>query len=157
INVYSEPGEGTTFTLYFPVSEKEITDVVDVRQVYEGDATILVVDDEENVRQYAEKILKKLGHTVLLAKDGKEAVKIYKQKKDEIDLVLLDMIMPKMDGKETNLALRKTNPDVRILLASGYSQNGSATEILNEGAIGFIQKPFRADELSKAIVVALKQ
>ncbi|MCP4727023.1 MAG: response regulator, partial [bacterium] len=132
-------------------------DVVDVRQVYKGDATILVVDDEENVRQYAEKMLKKLGHKILLAKDGKEAVKIYKQKKDEIDLVLLDMIMPKMDGKETNLALREINPDVKILLASGYSQNGTAAEILNEGVLRFIQKPFRMDELSKAIAVALKQ
>ncbi len=157
INVQSESGEGTSFTLYFPVSEKAIVDTAKISSVVKGDAAILVIDDEESVRRYMKITLEKLGYTVLLAIDGKEAVGIYKQKKEEIDLVLLDMIMPKMDGKETNLALRKINPDVKVLLASGYSQNGTATEILNEGALGFVQKPFRMDELSKAIAEALKE
>ncbi len=156
INVYSESGEGATFTLYFPVSGKEIVKAKKQIVVKTGDATILVADDEKNVRTYCEEILKKLGYKVLLASNGKEAVRIYNEKKDEIDLVLLDMIMPEMAGKETNSKLREINPDVKVILASGYSQNGKATEILNEGASGFIQKPFRMDELSKAIAEALK-
>jgi len=100
-------------------------------------------------------MLEGLGYRVLLAEDGKEAVTIFKQKKDEIDLVLLDMVMPEMAGKETNIKLRTINPEVKVLLSSGYSQDGTATEILNEGALGFIQKPFTIQELSIAISEAL--
>ena len=155
INVYSEPGEGTTFTITFPVSEKEIVEVEKEDKIQKGDATVLVVDDEEPVRISLNFLLNSLGYNVLLAKDGKEAVKIFKQKKDEIDLVLLDMIMPEMTGRETNIKLRTINPGVKVLLSSGYSQEGTATEILNEGALGFIQKPFTEQELSTAISEAL--
>ena len=109
------------------------------------------------MRNLVEEVLRELGYTVILAKDGKEAVKIYKNRKDEIDIVLLDMIMPIMTGSETNLRLRQINSEVKVLLSSGYSQNGTATEILNEGALGFIQKPFSMHELSKIISKALKK
>ncbi|MCP5103530.1 MAG: PAS domain S-box protein [bacterium] len=152
IAVYSEPGEGTTFTLYFPVSEKNIAvavkkDIIIVR----GEAVILVVDDEESVRDMAEDALDILGYKVLCAGDGSEAVTIYKEKKNEIDLVLLDMVMPIMAGKETYLELKKLNPKVKVLLVSGYSQNEKATEILEEGVLGFVQKPFGLQKLSEQI------
>ncbi|MCP4726536.1 MAG: PAS domain S-box protein, partial [bacterium] len=156
ISVYSEPDKGTTFILYFPVSEKKILEAPEVMEIIKGEATILVVDDEEHVRELSVDMLKELGYKTLLAKDGKEAVSIFKKRKDEIDLVLLDMIMPEMAGRETNLRLKSINPDVRVLLMSGYSQNGTAAEILDEGVLGFIQKPFGMGELSAAIAKVLK-
>jgi CheY-like chemotaxis protein len=157
INVYSEPGKGTIFTLYFHVTDHEVKKQEKVAALIKGEATILVVDDEEHVRSLTEQVLKELGYEVILAKNGKEAIKIYQEKKNEIDLVLLDMIMPEMAGRETNLRLRNINPDVKVLLASGYSQNGTATEIINEGALDFIQKPFKIQELSKVINDILKK
>jgi len=157
INVYSEPGEGATFTLYFPVSSKKITRAQKEIEIIRGEATVLVVDDEESVRKLTERMLKSMGYRVILAKDGREAVEIYRKKRDEIDLVLLDMIMPGMTGRETNAALQKIDPAVKVILASGYSRNGKAAEILSEGVLGFIQKPFRIQELSKIISDIVKK
>lgn len=151
ISVYSEPGQGTTFSLYFPVSDSEIVETKKEFNIVKGEATILVVDDEESVRGMAEDMLEVLGYNVLTAEDGRSAVNIYKEKKNEIDLVILDMIMPVMAGKETYRALRKIAPDVKVLLASGYSENDNTREILDEGALGFVQKPFGIQELSKTL------
>ncbi|MFC1564671.1 PAS domain S-box protein [candidate division KSB1 bacterium] len=152
ISVYSEPGQGTIFALYFPLSEK-ILEIEETKEEYysTGDATILVIDDESHVRIITEHMLKTLGYTVLLAEDGKRGLKLFKKQVEEIDLVLLDMVMPNMAGKETYLEMRKIKPDVKVLLASGFSQNGKANEILNEGVLGFIQKPFKIQELSTIV------
>ncbi|OEU64958.1 MAG: hypothetical protein BBJ57_12050 [Desulfobacterales bacterium PC51MH44] len=93
----------------------------------------------------------KLGYAVLEAKSGKEANDVYKEKRDKIDLVLLDMIMPKMSGGETYDKLKEINPEVKILLSSGYSIKGQATAIMDRGCDGFIQKPFNMEKLSKGI------
>ncbi|MCP4727806.1 MAG: PAS domain S-box protein, partial [bacterium] len=125
IGVYSEPEIGTTFTLYFPISEKNLEIEEIIEESYPvGDATILVIDDESQVRSVAEFILKSLGYKVLLATDGKKGLKKFKDNIDEIDLVLLDMVMPNMAGKETYLEMRNIQPDVKVILASGYSQEG---------------------------------
>ncbi|MCP4728210.1 MAG: response regulator [bacterium] len=157
IEVISEPGEGATFILYFPATDKEIVESSKETELIRGDATILVVDDEEHVRTLTSKLLGKLGYNVLLAVNGLEALKIYSDNKENIDLVLLDMIMPEMDGKDTILKLKEINPDLRIVLSSGYSQDGKAADILMDGVLGFVQKPFRMGELSTAIAEALKQ
>ena len=153
----SEPGKGTTFVMYFPVSEKEVTKIKEEPEIVRGDATILVVDDEENVRKLAGKMLKGLGYTVLVAEDGKKAVDLYKGSESTIDLVLLDMIMPDMAGKKTYQELKKINPEVQVLLMSGFHQDGKASEILSEGVLGFIQKPFKQQILSKIISETLKK
>ncbi len=152
INVYSEPGYGTTFNIYFPVSEKNL----EIEEIKEeslaiGDATILVIDDENHVRSIADYLLKSLGYTVLLAEDGKKGLKVFREKMDDIDLVLLDMVMPNMAGKETFLEMKRIKPDVKVLLASGYSKEGKANDILEKGVLGFIQKPFKIKELSSAV------
>ncbi|MFC1558656.1 PAS domain S-box protein [candidate division KSB1 bacterium] len=157
INCSSKPGKGTSFTIYLPVSEKEIALKIKEKKAIAGNEIILVVDDESNVRQVVELQLKKLGYEVLTAVDGVDAIKIYKKKKDKIDLILLDMIMPNMAGKETYLKLKDINPDVKVLLMSGFSQNGKAAEILNEGISGFLHKPFKLYELSKIISETLKK
>jgi len=152
IDVETNKGKGSTFSIYFPASsrsvatEKELTDGDG-----EGIGTILLVDDEETVATVAMELLEALGYTVLLARDGESAINIYEQNKEDIDLVLLDMVLPGMDGGEIFNALKKINPDVRVLLSSGYSLTGQAQEILDRGCKGFIQKPYRVNALTKAI------
>ncbi len=153
----SEPGAGTTFTIYLPVSNEKITEEKTDTEVVYGDSTILVIDDEADVLKTAKRTLEHLKYTVVTAKDGQEAVEVYISKKENIDLVLLDIIMPGKTGLETFRELKKIDPEIRVLLASGYSKDGQASEILSEGAFGFIQKPFSMMELSNAVAEALKK
>ena len=124
-------------------------------KINKGNATILIVEDEVNLRKLAVEILDGLGYTVIEAANGKEAVEICKKARDTINLILLDMIMPVMAGKETYYEIRKINPDVKVLLMSGYSQDEKASDLLNDGVWGFIQKPFRLHDLSNVIAGAL--
>ena len=101
-------------------------------------------------------MLKGLGYTVVVAEDGKKAVDLYKEWESTIDLVLLDMIMPDMSGRKTYRELKKINPEVKVLLMSGFSRDGKASEILSEGVLGFIQKPFKQHILSNLINETLK-
>jgi PAS domain S-box-containing protein len=157
ITCTSEPGKGTTFTLYLPATEKEIIIEENETQVIKGEETILLVDDEEYVRDVAKRQLQRLGYKALTAADGIEAIDIYKKKKKKIDLVLLDMVMPNLAGKETYRELKNINPDVKVVLISGFSQNDKATGTLNEGALAFLQKPFKLYELSKVLAEVLKK
>jgi CheY-like chemotaxis protein len=116
---------------------------------------ILVVDDEEMVRRLAKTMLIKLGYEVVTASNGIEAVEIYRSESETFDLIVLDMVMPGMDGQQCFLALKSINPDVRAVISSGYSQEGSAQETLDEGVRGFVQKPYRLSELSSVIEKAL--
>jgi len=154
INVYSVKGKGTTFTIYLPASEKEV-EVVEEGKVpdkaLKGTETVLLVDDEDMIIDVGEGFLKNLGYNVLLARSGKEAIEIYEKNKDKIDIVILDMIMPEMGGRETYDRMKEINPDIKVLLSSGYSINGQASEILERGCDGFIQKPFNMKELSQGV------
>jgi PAS domain S-box-containing protein len=156
INVYSEKGEGTTFNIYLPASEKEVIKETEIKkEVLTGSETVLLVDDEETVINVARSMLEKLGYKVLIAGGGKEAIEIYQANKDKIDIVILDMIMPEMGGGNTYDRLKEINPVLKVLLSSGYSINGQATEILNRGCNGFIQKPFSMKDLSQKIMSVL--
>jgi len=158
ISCESTPGEGTVFTIYLPVSDKEVVKKEATDILFEkGAETILIVDDEEDLRELLKAQLENLGYKVYLAQDGVEGIDIYMKKKDKIDLVLLDMIMPNMDGKETFYNLKKMKDEVKVLIISGYSQDEKATEILQNGGLGFIKKPFDLDELSKFVYEALKK
>ena len=149
IDVDSEEGRGTTFRVYLPASTQTIPDFVEKpRQPIEGTGTILLVDDEEIVLDVSINLLKRLGYTVLGAKGGREAVEVYKAHKEEIDMVILDMIMPEMGGAETFDRIKAIDPNVKVLLSSGFSIEGQAREILNRGCDGFIQKPFSLAKLS---------
>jgi len=157
INVYSESGEGTNFTIYFPITKKEIEDGKKEPVPLKGEGTILIVDDEESVRKMTDDMLVSLGYQVYSAKNGQEAIQIFEKSKNEIDLVLLDMIMPDMDGKKTFNKLKKIKPDVKVLLSSGFSKEGKAEEIIKDGVKGFIQKPYKMIELSNAIFNLIKK
>ena len=149
IDVKSKKGHGTAFYIYLPAlnHKAEISSEPDSR-IINGTGTVLLVDDEEMVLDVGSKFLKKLGYEVLEANGGHRAVKLYEDKRNTIDLVILDMIMPRMSGKEAYERLKKINPDVKVLLSSGYSIEGQATEILDRGCDGFIQKPFSMKEMS---------
>ena len=152
INVYSKEGEGTTINVYLPASEKEIVEEkVLASDVFKGSETVFLVDDEDMIVDVGELLLEKLGYKTLVAGNGMDAIEIYKEKKNHIDMVILDMIMPEMDGGETYDKLKQINPDVKVLLSSGYSINSQATEILERGCDGFIQKPFTMKNLSQKI------
>ncbi|MFW5799090.1 MAG: PAS domain S-box protein, partial [Planctomycetota bacterium] len=158
INVYSEPGHGTTFRLYLPLDEQAHIDQVPEETLVPAPrtATVLVVDDEELFRNFAADVLSSMGYTVKTRKNGAAAVKYFRKHHDEIDLVILDMIMPEMDGTETYDQLRRIDPGVRVLLASGYSLNGTAQTLLDRGVRGFLQKPFQQAELTQAVASTLK-
>ncbi len=150
VRVYSEPGEGSTFRVHLPVGgeagEKEEESAQEASPRGRGEL-VLVVDDEEPIRVLAKDILEDSGYRVLLADDGAEAVEIYRQHREEISLVILDMIMPKISGRDTFLKLKEINPGVRALLSTGFSQDERTQAILDSGVIGFIQKPFDIDAL----------
>ncbi|RPI79767.1 MAG: PAS domain S-box protein [Desulfobacteraceae bacterium] len=152
IKVDSEPGKGTTFTIYLPISEKGLSKEVPLpAQIFPGQETILLVDDEEMILGTAQSLLEKIGYQVIAAKGGREGVDVYKEQNKKIDLVILDMIMPGMGGAEVYKHLKKLRPDVKILLASGYSLNSQAFQLLKKGCQGFIQKPFTIQNLSQKI------
>ena len=158
INVDSEKGRGTTFTINLPASgQKARKPSLHANRIIKGNGTILLVDDEEMILDGGRRMLVELGYNVFEARSGKEAVEIYKENKDEVDMVILDMIMPVMGGGETYDRIKEINSNVKVLLCSGYSLDGQATDILKRGCDDFIQKPFSLDELSGKIMKVMVQ
>jgi len=152
INAKSMIGRGTTFDVYLPASTKKVVQKKHLgREALKGSETLLLIDDEDIIIDIGGKILERLGYRVLMARSGKEAIEIYRANKSKINMVILDMIMPDMGGGETYDRLKKINPEIKVLLSSGYSINGQASEIMNRGCNGFIQKPFNVEQLSRKI------
>ncbi|MBN2844594.1 MAG: response regulator, partial [Deltaproteobacteria bacterium] len=152
IDVTSEPGQGTTFIIYLPATEKAIVrDDKDDENVYRGNETILLIDDETIVLDVNKELLESLGYHVHVASIGEEAISLYNEKKGEIDLVILDMIMPGMSGEEIFNRVQAINPRQKVLLSSGYSIDGRARGILERGGEGFIQKPFNLKQLAREV------
>jgi len=148
VSVYSEVDEGSTFKIYLPANGKPTTkDISKTERPVGGDELILIVDDEESIRSLATDILEGYGYRVLCAEDGEEAIRIYSDRKDEIHLAILDMIMPRMGGREALLKLKEIDPQIRTILSTGYSQNGKAKDFLTNGFMGFVQKPYRINTL----------
>ena len=152
INARSEIGFGTTFDIYLPVIEKMVEDEFSSEKtISKGTETVLLVDDEDMIIDVGQALLTKLGYRVIGVNSGKEAVAVIHRQGYGIDLVILDMIMPNMDGGKTFDRIRDICPQIPVLLSSGYAMNGQAEKIMNRGCDGFIQKPFSAYELSQKI------
>ncbi len=155
IRVASEPGDGTTVTLYFPAVEAVEKQEAQARATTASSRadgrTVLLVDDEASVRQVASSMLEALGYHVVCASDGLEAVEVFRGRTDEIDCVLLDLTMPKLDGEATLLELQKIHPNVRVILSSGYNQQHVVRQFAGRGLAGFIQKPYRIKTLQEAL------
>jgi PAS domain S-box-containing protein len=154
IDVTSQVGHGSTFAIYLPAAEIPALTVDEKRAadiVLKGTETVLLVDDEQMILKVGQGLLESLGYRVYVASSGQATVAIYLEKKGQIDLVILDMIMPGISGGETYDRLREIDPGVKVLLASGYSIEGEAQQILDRGCRGFIQKPFQTGSLSRMI------
>ncbi|MBI5589260.1 MAG: PAS domain S-box protein [Deltaproteobacteria bacterium] len=153
----SNIGQGSTLSFYLPTSEKTVKPQSHVPETeLKENKSILLVDDEDIIIDVGKQFLEVLGYTVFSARSGQEALDIYTREFGKIILVILDMIMPTMDGGETIQRLKAINPTVRIILSSGYSFNGQAAEIMDRGCNGFIQKPYSLNELSQTIRKALE-
>jgi len=152
IDVESSPNLGTTFFIYLPTTEQEVhlADETD-HSVVEGSGNILLVDDEEMILNVGGSLLNRLGYSTLKAHNGWEAIEIFSKQNNNIDLVILDLIMPEIGGGDVYEKLKDIDPKVKVLLSSGYSIDGQANDILDRGCNGFIQKPFSIKELSEKI------
>ncbi len=160
VHIYSEEGKGSTFKVYLPLVESEIlhSEANGIsKPAKTGAGHILLVEDDKMLRDAASAMIEKLGYELTVCADGKDAVTFYKKSWKEVDLVLLDMVMPVMNGRDTFIAMQKINPKIVALLSSGYSFNGEAKSILKEGVRGFIQKPYRKAELAEKIAELLNK
>ena len=154
IEARSTPGEGSCFQVYLPFCDLSVP-VPDPVVAPRGNGHILFVDDEAIVAEVTRELLDTLHYQVTLCRDGLEATEVYARIWPTVDLVILDMVMPRMGGKDAFFALRAINPQVKVLLVSGYSIEGEAQMLLRGGALGFLQKPFRRAELAQAVAKAM--
>ena len=166
ISIDSKINKGTTITMYLPakgsVAHEKIEKTLEsekkpFKDLIQRNLTVLIVDDEEKILDVIAKMLKIMDIKVIIAKSGKIALEIYQKNMAAIDIVILDMIMPDMDGGETYLRLKNIDPNVRVVLSSGYSLQGQAHDIFKSGGVGFIQKPFSGKELLQEMGVVLDQ
>jgi two-component system cell cycle sensor histidine kinase/response regulator CckA len=154
IKVYSSPGKGSTFKVLFPAMGENVSQNVDVdiHGTYEGNLhTVLIVDDEESVRSTARNTLQRRGYRTLEARDGREALEVFRQFTHEIALVLLDLTMPYMNGEEVLRELKIIVPDVRVLLSSGFNEVEAVRRFTGKGLAGFLQKPYTAKSLAETV------
>lgn len=152
VDVNSEPGAGATFTVYFPrlTNAEKCPAVQEPREIVKGTGRVLIIDDEALPRMTASDMLSECGYEVLVSESGDKGVSLF-LKSDRIDLVLLDLAMPGMSGKEVYSALAAIRPDVKVLLSSGFSQDPRIEEVRALGVRGFIQKPYTMADLSKEV------
>jgi signal transduction histidine kinase len=158
IKVHSELGVGTTFRVLFPISERICASDLSVTQdapTWLGSGTILIVDDDETVRALAKKMMERYGFTVMTATDGREGLELFRAHHTTLRAVLLDMTMPHMDGEEAFREMRRITGNVPVVLTSGYSEQDATNRFAGKGLAGFVQKPFRTDDLMAAIRKAL--
>jgi two-component system cell cycle sensor histidine kinase/response regulator CckA len=154
IQVESDQERETTFSVYLPVAERTTSGISVYPAPAEIDSqvpTILIVDDESTVRTTASRILERFGYNVVLATNGKSAIQIYRKKHHKIDIVLLDMMMPHMDGKETFDELFKINSEVKTILMSGYAEAEVKGRFVDRKPLAFLQKPFSAKRLIQTL------
>ncbi|MBN2160467.1 MAG: response regulator [Spirochaetes bacterium] len=151
IDLYSEQGVGTTFNIYIPSSQPDNAvdaAAVALKEHRTGEGTILVVEDDPTIQKTCRKILGVLGYDVIIAENGQRGVEFFLERHGEIDAVILDMVMPKRSGKETFVELIKIDPNVKVLISSGFRNDSRVDEVLHMGAKGFLQKPYTIEQLS---------
>jgi len=160
LQLTSTPGIGTTFKVYFPLPEAidyDGTDLIESYPIEGASGTILLVDDERTLRTMAAAILESMGFYALTAQDGLEALEIFSERGSEIDMILLDLIMPQMGGIETYHELRKIAATIPIIICSGYSVEEVSDIIVNDEYAGFVQKPYKPEQLRIVIVKMMGQ
>ena len=157
ITVTSKPGKGTEISMFFPYVKDADVREEKIKPPEKISANILLIEDDKTVREMAKSMLAMLECNVFTAENGKKAVEIYKEKYNEIDVVILDVIMPELNGMDTYIKLKEINPDVITLVASGYGLDSQIQEIINRGADEFIHKPFNSAEMSEKLTKVLSK
>jgi len=154
VSVSSKPGRGTTFTILLPLADtgasptdRTVSSDAPVR----GTGHVLIVDDEESVRNFVRTSLQNLGYTVSVCDDGAAGVDYYRKHQQEIDLVILDLVMPRMSGQDAFEEIKRINTNVRVLVSSGFSHTQATLQMLDDGALGLLNKPFQITELAQAV------
>ncbi len=152
ITVHSEPGMGTVFRIYLPLSDQAPDSPISERQTaVRGTGCILLVDDEPMILTTAQFMLKELGYKVILARDGLEGLETYRHRGHQIDLVILDMAMPRMNGADCFRAIRRLNPRAKVLMSSGFAVDNEIADLGQEGLLGFIKKPYQRADFSRIL------
>jgi len=153
INVYSEPGKGTTFKVYLPLIKSRIEEErpADLPAVERGTETVLVAEDDAQVRDLTKCVLEGYGYQVMEAEDGEEAMQVFNKNKDKIQLLILDVVMPKKNGKEVYDEIKKIRPDIKTVFTSGYNAEIIHKKGMLEKGFGFITKPCSPQELLKKV------
>ncbi len=158
ITVYSEVGHGTTFNIYLPhTTIKPSQETTEQSYIQTGTETVLLVDDESLILEVGQALLEELGYRVIAVNSGAKAIELIDGKSKGIDVVLLDLIMPGLDGRETFYRIREIDSSMPVILSSGYTINEEATDIMRRGCNGFIQKPYNLSALSKKVRSVLDQ
>jgi len=157
LEVQSEVDAGTTFRVYLPEcpSGEESRETAAETVLRHGQGKVLLVDDQEPVREVARDMLQALGYEVVVASDGLEGVERYRELWAGIDLVIVDMVMPNLSGGDCYRRIKEINPEARVVLSSGYTLEGTIQDVMNEGIVAFIQKPYRLEELSRVVDKAM--
>ena len=155
ITCSSRLGSGTTFRIFIPAVKQEEHETASSSRTegvpLESEATVLLVDDEEALREVGREILEAFGYAVITAKNGEEALEILRSSGKDIDLVILDLIMPGMGGQQCLAQILQKKPYQKIIVASGYAATGQAKEVLDQGAMAFISKPYDLEKMMKLI------
>jgi len=160
IDIKSTPGQGTKITILLPalVSEQRVKvqrRISNMPSPHMG-RSILLVDDEALIRSSIKRMLQRLGYDVVPAESGERAVQIYRESAKQISLVILDFVMPGMDGAETFAHIKELNPEAKVVISSGYSKDGNIETLLEQGAVGFLQKPFDIEQISEVLAAIPK-
>jgi PAS domain S-box-containing protein len=153
INVYSEPGRGTTFKIYLPLIKSKVEEVTEAAllTIKRGTETVLIAEDDAQVRALIKELLGSFGYTVLEAKDGEDAIRVFHENREGIQLLILDVIMPKKNGKDVYDEIRKVRPDTKVIFTSGYDNNVIHKKGVLEERLDFISKPILPDKLLRKV------
>jgi CheY-like chemotaxis protein len=156
IKVYSSPGRGTTFKVFFPAHEQAVRpDTIPPVKMYRGKGLVLVIDDDRGVRDTARRMLEAFGFSVIDAEDGQAGAVAFAANADQIVLTLVDMTMPKMNGEETFRAIRRIRAEAPVILTSGYNEIEATRRFVSRGLAGFLEKPFTPADLAKKLSAVL--
>lgn len=157
ITVDSEPGRGTTFHIYLPLASRDQVTPAATALPEEGTGTLLFIDDDDLLRVTGRAMLERLGYTVFTAEDGRAGIELFRARKGQIDLILLDMIMPAMGGREALARIRDLDPDIPVVMCSGFSKGDDLANLGEYALAGFLHKPFRGVELAQVVARALRR
>jgi CheY-like chemotaxis protein len=156
ITVFSELDKGTCFSIYLPLVEGKEQQVPERKTIERGEGCLLIIDDEPVVRATARMMLERLGYTILEAENGRIGLDVYRRHRQGIDVVILDMIMPVMDGTECFYQLKKMNGDVKVIISSGFTRDADLSGLKEDGLFDFVRKPYSMEQLSQVVAQAIR-